>query len=821
VPDFAGQAKEDAKREWQLVERALRDRPTLLVIDNVESVLPPYGWAAGPDEEEPAGFDQDLLDEILELCCKLVETGETRLVFTSRSPLPAPFDDPGRALDVGRLSPSEALELVGNVLGEGGRIPGTRTDLESREKVEELVAVLGSHARSLVLIARELRRGQTLGETTEGVRRIMARLEQQHPGKREQSLFASVELSLRKLPPDLRAKLPPLGVFHGGGHVSSIGFVLGLDPEKDEHAALARALIDVGLAESLEYGYLRLDPALGPFLLRELNDAARAAAEARWADATAHLASFLYQKRSSDPQLAAALTLQELPNMLAALEWRWRAASGQAGTPGAETSPSMAASGMTIDVESVIDQAYGVEFLLQSLGRPRALQRAVAVRERAAAALKDSGWSNAHYVARVTNIERLIGAGRAAEFVPLARRLLAEATAAGEAAYDGAVYDLAMCHLYLGRALWLGGEAQAALAPLDEARTRLQRLADAGSRVAAGMASACLTQRADALRDLGRLDAAAAAYEEAIQLDQQRGDPRDVAVGRLQLGTVRLLQSRYQEAVQAYDEARQAFEHMGDLVTVATAWHQMGRLFSRIKQYDEAETAYLNSRRIKVDLGNRPGEASTLLELGNLYDAMGRLEDAVRFYREAATIYADPAVGDPLREGQARGNAADSLRQLGRLTEARSEVERAIACFRPFGHAAQPWMTFTILSDIERDAGRPAAAFEARRRAIEAYLAYRRDGGESQTGRMTAQLCEDLLGAVQSGQVESYLPILDQLQSEADKPADLAAMLTALRAVLAGTRDPALTDEPDIYYRDAAEILLLLERLRAFELHQA
>jgi hypothetical protein len=160
VLDFAGQAKEDARREWQLVERALRDFPTLLVIDNVESVLPPYGWAAGPDEEEPAGFDQDLLDEILELCRKLVETGETRLIFTSRSPLPAPFDDPGRALDVGRLSPSEALELVGNVLGEGGRMPGTRTDLESREKVEELVAVLGGHARSLVLIARELRGGQ-------------------------------------------------------------------------------------------------------------------------------------------------------------------------------------------------------------------------------------------------------------------------------------------------------------------------------------------------------------------------------------------------------------------------------------------------------------------------------------------------------------------------------------------------------------------------------------------------------------------------------------------------------------------------------------
>ena len=204
VPRFAADVGADGNREWQLVERALRDHPTLLLIDNVESILAPYGWAAGAGGEEPAGFDPDLLEEILELCRKLVETGGTSLVFTSRSPLSVPFDDRGRELDVGRLSKSEALELVGKVLGEGGRIPGTRTDLESREKVEDLVEVLGGHARSLVLIARELRDGRRLNDTTADIRQIMADLHRRFPNDREQSLFASVELSLRKLPPELR-----------------------------------------------------------------------------------------------------------------------------------------------------------------------------------------------------------------------------------------------------------------------------------------------------------------------------------------------------------------------------------------------------------------------------------------------------------------------------------------------------------------------------------------------------------------------------------------------------------------------------------------
>jgi tetratricopeptide (TPR) repeat protein len=683
------------------------------------------------------------------------------------------------------------------VLGEKGRIAGTRTDLESREKVEELAEVLGGHARSLVLVARELRGGRKLGDTTTDVRQIMDDLHKKFPSDREQSLFASVELSLRKLPVDLRAKLPSLGVFHGGGHVVNIAMVLGLDTQKDEEISLARALIDVGLAEMQGYNYLRLDPALGPFLLRELDDPARAAAEARWAEAMRLLTGFLYGQRTSDPRMAATLTLFELPNLLAALEWQARSAEESA-----------------VEIASVIDQANSVEHLLQSLGRPRAMQRAVAVRERAAAALKESGWSHARYLAESSALDRLIDAGRAAEAVPFARRMLAEATAAGEAAYDVAAYDLAMCHVRLGRAMERSGDARSALGPLDEARARFQRLADAGDESATRMVPVCMAGRADALMALGRLDDAAEAYEQRINICDVQGDPRGAAVARFQIGTARLLQRRYGDAIKAYDEARQTFEALGEPGSVARAWHQMGIALHAAQQYDQAETAYLNARRIKVELVDRPDEASTLNELGSLYGAMGRLEDAVRFYREAAAIYADPAVGDLGNEGRIRNNAANSLQKLGRLEEARREVERAIVCKQPFGHAVEPWTSFEILSDIERDAGRPDAARAARGRAFEAFLAYRCDGGENQSGRITARLCTSLLAAVREGQAAAFVEALNELEARPNKPGYLIPVLAALGAILAGNRDPALADDPALSYSDAAEILLLLERLK-------
>ena len=142
-------------------------------------------------------------------------------------------------------------------------------------------------------------------------------------------------------------------------------------------------------------------------------------------------------------------------------------------------------------------------------------------------------------------------------------------------------------------------------------------------------------------------------------------------------------------------------------------------------------------------------------------------------------------------------------------------MERAIACLQPFGHAAEPWKAFGILSEIEQDAGRPEAAFEARRRVIEAYLAYRRDGGENLSGDETVKLCEELLGAVEEGRLAEFGAALDRLDGRSEKPAYLVPCgLKALRAILVGNRDPALADDPALDYDDAAEILLLLERLR-------
>jgi hypothetical protein len=164
-------------------------------------------------------------------------------------------------------------------------------------------------------------------------------------------------------------------------------------------------------------------------------------------------------------------------------------------------------------------------------------------------------------------------------------------------------------------------------------------------------------------------------------------------------------------------------------------------------------------------------------------------------------------------EGRARGNLADTLRRLGRLDEARRQIQRAIECKAPFGHAAEPWTAWAILANIKTAAANPGAAAAARTQARAAYLAYRRDGGENhyRDGRLALALTEPL----RAGDPAAAQSRLQQAAADPDCPARFRPFIESLKAIAAGSRDPALADSPDLDHTESAEVLLLIEALAA------
>ena len=167
-------------------------------------------------------------------------------------------------------------------------------------------------------------------------------------------------------------------------------------------------------------------------------------------------------------------------------------------------------------------------------------------------------------------------------------------------------------------------------------------------------------------------------------------------------------------------------------------------------------------------------------------------------------------LGDLAKEGKDRSNLADTLIKLRRYDEARQELQRAIECKKPYGHAAKPWKTWSILEDLERATGHPEAAQAARRQAMETYVAYRRAGGESQSNQI--QYFEGVAQAIQQNAEAEAARQLNQLLEPGNQP-HFTALIRQLLAVLAGERDPALADDPELDYGNAAELQLLLEAL--------
>ena len=294
------------------------------------------------------------------------------------------------------------------------------------------------------------------------------------------------------------------------------------------------------------------------------------------------------------------------------------------------------------------------------------------------------------------------------------------------------------------------------------------------------MASATITETADCLTALVRLDEAATAYEQTIKIDGDRGDIRDVAVGKFQLGYVRVLQRQYGDALTIYAEAHDTFASLGEPKSVAAAWHQIGETYHMSGKFELAEQAYRQGLAIKVQLKDLAGEANSLDDLGLLYGEIGRLEESATFHRQAADIRS--RLQDLNAEGRSRSNLAIALIELERHDEARRELQRAIECKQPYGHAAEPWKTWVILHDLEQATVNPPAAAQARQQAIQSYLAYRRDGGENQNPG--AKLCAQVAQAIQQGDsTEAERVLAEYLGPDAQPWAK--ALIPKLQAILA------------------------------------
>ena len=208
------------------------------------------------------------------------------------------------------------MKLVERVLNREKAGAGAAADA-AREAIEQLVDAVHGHARTLALLAPALR-SRGVEPTRASLVELMAEMERKFPGSREHSVFASVELSLRRMSAANREKARVLGVFHGGIDLDVLRTMM--EWEEVDVTSLAVELVETGLATPNRYNHLTLNPALCPYLGRQMDAVEHEAVTGRWIEAMCPYVEFLQQQSDHNTELAATLMRLELPNLFALIE---------------------------------------------------------------------------------------------------------------------------------------------------------------------------------------------------------------------------------------------------------------------------------------------------------------------------------------------------------------------------------------------------------------------------------------------------------------------------------------------------------------------
>ena len=603
------------------------------------------------------------------------------------------------------------------------------------------------------------------------------------------STSATIQSSIQSLSPLLQKSLPSLAVLNDGGNLVVVSHVM-----RSESVDAAKADLDslqaAGLCEEKEYTYYQLNPELLSHLRSMISKEARQVAFQHWLAAMDQLLGFLYQQYFEDNVMATKLATLERPNLMAYL-----AEIAQAPNLVADNAPQ------------VFELLKRMDTLLKKQDAPREKENLIQWMK-SAEALQGS-WSSVRFDLERQNVEQLLQQSLLEPASRSAQSLLQQCHEAGSTAYVGANNDLALANILLARVMKAGGSGEQALSYLQQAQSLLEPTIE-NDKTAGLYLVASHMEQGECLFTQGQLVPAEVNYSRAIEVAESVDDMRGSGIAQTQRASIYSAMGRPADALRGFESALEVFQSLDEVVLTVNVWHQIAMLHRVNEDFDSAQRALESALKLLKAQGNSPGVISSLLELGNLSEMQQAYPEAVAFYRDALKTAEDS--DDQYRQVVSGNRLADALRLEGSIDEAMQVLEKAGELGQQFGHDAEPWKTWNILSNLEAAAENPQGAMAARQRAIETYVAFRAEGGENNEG--DGQLCAMVLQGIQTEQTDRVNEMLTKLGSnDAWQSTESKALLGVLGDFLDGKRNIALIETSELHYRHVAELMLLQDRL--------
>ncbi len=790
---------------------ALKETPTLVILDNLEALAP------------------DTLRALLDVAVSWSEAGGSRVLCTTRRPDfgHAAYRTEGthehRRIQLDGLGskqqPDDALEWCAVLVKFP---PAPTVPAPAREALINLFDRVKFHPLSIRVLAQQLKT-RRMAEVGERLDQLLAKPQRTLGGTpgglagedTPAGLIASLELSLDQLDAAAREVLPRLGVFQGGAFEDDLIAITGLgDTGEREHWETVLALIEAGKAEEVfqamhrpvpnetellkmvaalrerlaqlppapanlwpglrrqleaaaliegedipgvSVPFIRFHPTLSPMLWAQLDSAERddltTAHRKRYYD----LSRYLYEKDNRNPYQARAIAWRELPNLLHAVH-----AALDAGDPDA------------------VDFADNVNRFLTIFSLK---QEAEHLSARAQTAAGEAG-SRAWYLAQSNQGEQLFAVGQVANAAKVFDAILQQLGDAPSHERAITLGQLGRCFSAAGRPDLAAQSAGDAIAVCDKLE-----LTDGVKRLRASM----LIDLADALGEQGEYAEARQAYQDGLKIFEELNDLRGQGVTLGQLGTLTMSEGELEEAAERFRAGLALFHQLREPAMEAVAWHQLGTVYQLARQWDEAERHYRESARIEEERGNLKGAAQTWHQLAVVSKNAGKLDAAEMWYRKGIVV--DRDLGNPMDLAPDLSNLANLLlTQPGRLAEARQLAEEALALKQTLDSgAAQIWKIYEILAKIAIQEAQATTDSHTQAELRAQARDHRRRGRQSRmnfagTRHELRKHLRLIFGAIMAVEDREHRQPLEEALSRMEQH-NSTDVVAALRRILEGERD--------------------------------
>ena len=193
----------------------------------------------------------------------------------------------------------------------------------------------------------------------------------------------------------------------------------------------------------------------------------------------------------------------------------------------------------------------------------------------------------------------------------------------------------------------------------------------------------------------------ALAYElRALELRKKLGDDLKTANTLNNIGIIHDELGEAKEALDNYFQARRIYEKAGDKEKIAMTSSNIGIVLKGQKDFKQAASYYRNALGIYDELGNKFGVAACYANLGSAYFYVPMYDSSLFYSLEATKAFEELNIMQFLPT--TLGNAGMAFDKLGRRTESKEHLSRAISLHEKYDNKKDLSFALRYLGSVNR-----------------------------------------------------------------------------------------------------------------------